>query len=205
MSSKLSMGPHVPDVMGQITNYGREKCHQLPHSIVTPIVIEQLEFFFRNHPSPSAVSYVLSGFRWGFDIGYTGSFTNLNTRPRNLLSARSNPKLVLAAIKKELDRGHTAGPFTVPPFPNTHCSPLGTAPKPDGSVRLILDLSSPRGEAVNEGIDQNEFSCTYSNFDEAVSLVRRLGCGAWMAKADIKHAFRLCPVAPSQWHLLCFS
>ena len=31
-----------------------------------------------------------------------------------------------------------------------------------------------------------------------------LGRGAWLAKVDILHAFRLCPVRPAQWPLLCF-
>ena len=57
---------------------------------------------------------------------------------------------------------------------------------------------------MNEHIDREEFSCTYSSFDDAVRLVQGLGRGAWMAKADIKHAFRLCPVLPSQWYLLCY-
>ena len=98
-----------------------------------------------------------------------------NARPRNLLSARRNPEGVSEAIAKELSRGHTSGPFPFPPFPHTHCSPIGAAPKPDGSVRLILDLSSPRGDSVNDGISKEEFACTYSKFDDAVSIVLHLG------------------------------
>lgn len=158
----------------------------------------------REHLDRRAVNFVVQGFIHGFDLGFKGDFTVLNTRPRNLLSARSVPTKVNEAIQKELERGHTSGPFRYPPFNNTHCSPLGSAPKPDGSVRLILDLSSPRGDAVNEGINQDEFSCTYTRFDDAVSLLRTRGRGAWMAKADIQHAFRLCPVRPDLWWLLCY-
>ena len=81
-------------------------------------------------------------------------------------------------------------------------SPLGTVPKKDGSLRLILDLSSPRGLSVNDGIDRDEFSTSYSSFDEAVDLVRSLGPGSYMAKIDIKHAFRLCPVRVADFYLL---
>lgn len=42
----------------------------------------------------------------------------------------------------------------------------------------------------------------YSSFDEAVNLIKSLGQGCYMAKLDIKHAFRLCPVHPDDWHLL---
>ena len=33
-------------------------------------------------------------------------------------------------------------------------------------------------------------------------MVKSLGKSALMAKLDIKHAFRLCPVSPIDWHLL---
>ena len=85
-----------------------------------------------------------------------------------------------------------------------HCSPLGAVPKKDGTFRIILDLPSPRGCSVNEGISQEDFSVKYSNFDDAVSLVRSLGSSAFMAKIDIRHAFRICPVRREQWGLLGF-
>ena len=90
----------------------------------------------------------------------------------------------------------------MPPLPDIHCSPIGAVAKDDGSVRLILDLSSPRGSSVNEGISPEEYSVKYCSFDDAVSLVLQCGPQPFMVKADIKHAFRLCPVAPADWHLL---
>ena len=45
---------------------------------------------------------------------------------------------------------------------------------------------------------------TYSHFDDAVDIVRELGTGSHMAKIDIKHAFRICPVEKAQWPLLCY-
>ena len=84
-------------------------------------------------------------------VSHRGTYSS--TRPRNLLSASKNAAVVSTAIRKELDRGHTSGPFRGPLLINTHCSPIGALEKTDGSYRLILDLSSPREEAVNEGID----------------------------------------------------
>ena len=143
---------------------------------------------------------MVNGFREGFDIGFVGPFSA--TRPRNLLSARSNPSSVSEAVLKEVSRGHTSGPFAEPPLTPFHCSPLGAVPKKDGTFRIILDLSSPRGQSVNEGISKEQFSVKYSSFDDAVSLVRSFGAYTFMAKLDIKHAFRLCPVRPDQWSLL---
>ena len=176
----------------------------LPPGPVTPINVDVLFYLTRNYPDSDTRDYLCHGFTHGFDIGFRGSFADTNSRPRNLLSTRENPTGVSEAINKEVTRQHTSGPFSDPPFPFTHCSPIGAAPKPDGSVRLILDLSSPRGDSVNDGIDSDEFKCKYSTFDDAVALVRRLGPGAAMGKIDIKHAFRICPVRPDQWPLLCF-
>ena len=108
---------------------------------------------------------------------------------------------LLRLLGKSWMRGHTSGPFTGPPFPQFHCSPLGAVPKKDGTHRIILDLSSPRGSAINEGIPVELFSVKYSSFDDAVEFVRSLG-QCYMAKLDIKHAFRLCPVQQEQWPLL---
>ena len=164
-----------------------------------------LSFFsalVEQYPNRSRRDFVLSGLAHGFDIGFQGQA--LPTNPRNLLSARQNQRAVTNAIMLEVSRGHTAGPFTIPPFQTLHCSPLGAAPKKDGSVRLVLDLSSPRGCSINEGISKEEFSVEYSSFDEAVRLVQSLGPGASMAKSDIRHAFRICPVRLDQLYLLGF-
>ena len=104
-----------------------------------------------------------------------------------------------------MSRKHTAGPFDSIPLPDLHLSPIGAVDKPDGSVRLILDLSSPRGSCVNEGIDPSLYSVKYCSFDDALNLIHINGRSSFMVKADIKHAFRLCPVSPSDWHLLGYS
>ena len=172
--------------------------------MVSPIKVDVLEKFLVDYPCPGTRRYLVRGFRHGFDIGFQGSFSVPNARPRNLKSARDNVAKVTEAVVKELNRGHTSGPFPFPPFPHTHCSPIGAAPNPDGSARLILDLSSPRGDSVNDGISKEDFKCKYSKFDDAVSIVLHIGPGAVLGKIDIKHAFRICPVDPEQWHLLCF-
>ena len=52
-----------------------------------------------------------------------------------------------------------------------------------------------------DGID-NDFPLRYSTVYDAIDSVMRLGRGALMAKIDIKSAFRLCPVHPSDHNLL---
>ena len=186
------------------TNRGLWPFRPLPTGVSTPVFVDRLSRCLAEFPDQDLANYILNGFTYGFDIGVQGTFTNNNTRPRNNLSARKFPAQVSEAVRKELDRGHTVGPFRSPPFQFTHCSPIGSAPKPDGTVRLVLDLSQPRGDAVNEHISKEEFACKYSSFDDAVDLVRALGSGVYMGKLDVKHAFRLCPVWPEQWPVLCY-
>ena len=156
----------------------------------------------KGYPNKFLVEFILNGFRHGFNIGFRGL---LNEQPlKNNKSARDNPEKVSQAIAKEVERGHTAGPFLSPPFPHCHISPLGAAPKPDGSCRLILDLSQPAGDSVNDNINKAEFPCNYTHFDAATDLVFRMGRGCYLTKIDIKHAYRLLPVRREDWPLLVY-
>jgi len=175
----------------------------LPTRVVSPINIVRLRYYLKFYPDPAVANYLLDGFSNGFDIGFRGVYSP--GQYRNLLSARSNPIPVTEAIRKELVRGHTSGPFPCQPFPQFHSSPLGAVPKKDGSHRIILDLSSPRGFSINEGISQSDHSVHYSSFDSAVSLAKFAGPGCFMAKIDIKHAFRLCPVQLEDFPLLGYT
>ena len=158
------------------------------------------ESLLKDHPDQHLVNYVVDGLRNGFDIGFKGSLTE--TTPKNNLSALQNKLGVSLAIAKEVSRGHTAGPFPEPPFEKFHCSPIGASIKKDNSVRLVMDLSQPKGSAINEAISKEEFSANFSLFDDAVKLLQKSGKDSYLCKLDIKHAYRLLPVRPDQWPLL---
>ena len=169
-------------------------------SHLTPVKIPELCSLLQDHPDQELVSYVVNGLQFGFSTGFCGQLPH--SASSNLKSSFEFFSDVSKAIHNEVERGHTAGPFAVPPLRDFHCSPLGAVPKKDGSARIILDLSSPRGSSVNEGIDNQSFTVKYCSIDDALDMVHSLGPSAFMAKADIKHAFRLCPVKPAEWHLL---
>ena len=160
------------------------------------------ETLLKGYPNKYLVEFILHGFRYGFNLGFRGT---INEQPlRNNKSARDIPDKVSAAIAKEVQRGHTAGPFAQPPFPHCHVSPIGAAPKPDGSCRLVLDLSQPSGDSVNDNIAKEEFPCSYTHFDAATDLCFRMGRGCYLTKIDIKHAYRLLPVRREDWPLLVY-
>ena len=68
-----------------------------------------------------------------------------------------------------------------------------------GKWRLILDLSSPEGASVNDGIEKTH---SYATVDEAAGQEARLGRGTLIAKVDIKTAYRLVPIHPEDRLLL---
>ena len=65
-----------------------------------------------------------------------------------------------------------------------------------------MDLSSPRVSSINDFISKEDYTLHYATFDKALALVSSFGTGALMAKLDLKHAFRFCPVSPCDWDLL---
>ena len=121
----------------------------------------------------------------------------------NLISAQQNPEIVSAKISKELAAGRLAGPFDSPPLPNFRVSPLGVVPKKaPGEYRLIHHLSFPRGASVNDGISTEDTSVQYARVDDAVTMIKQLGQGCFLAKTDIKSAFRIIPILPRDYDLL---
>ena len=57
-------------------------------------------------------------------------------------------------------------------------------------------------QSVNNGIPKNLCSMSYITIDNAIREILALGKGTLLAKIDIKSAFHLIPVHPSDHHLL---
>ena len=159
--------------------------------------------YLDNYPNRVDALKIYNGFRFGFQLHYSGPVKSYESK--NLKSAMQNPSIVQDKIQKEIHAGRVGGPFRHPPLNNFRVSPLGLVPKKEpGDFRLIHHLSYPKGESVNDNIDHDLCSVQYTRFDSAVEMVQRLGPGAMLAKADIKSAFRLLPVAKEDFKLLGF-
>lgn len=169
----------------------------------TPVRAESLAVLLKDY-DPVLADTLVTGFRSGFDIGFRGSCA-ANKQVKNLVSSAAYPKAVNCHIDDELSKGRFCGPFSEPPFPFLHISPIGVVPKKSpGKFRMIVDLSSPRGNAVNEGIADERAAVSYSSLTDAIKIIIDCGPGAFMAKADIESAFRIIPVLPEQYPLLGF-
>ena len=146
-------------------------------------------------------AFLIDGFKYGFHL-----FSVCQSRSYespNLLSATQQQQVVDQKVAKELEAHRLAGPFDSPPLPVFRVSPLGIVPKKTpGEFCMIHHLSFPRGESVNDGISHEHSSVQYANVDKAIKLITQTGVGSYLAKTDIKSAFRILPVNPQDYHLL---
>ena len=137
----------------------------------------------------------------GFPLHYEG--TRFSCTSNNLLSAMQNPTAVDAKISKELDAQRLAGPFSSPPFPVFRISPLGLVPeKIEEEFRLIHHLSFPKGSSLKDGISSDHTRVSYATVEDAIRRIRSVGSTCFLAKTDIKNAFRIIPIRPQDYNLL---
>lgn len=69
------------------------------------------------------------------------------------------------------------GPYFTPPMPNLHVSPIGVVPKADGGCRMITHLAYLTSASINDHIDPQFTSVTYTSFDTVVQTMSTLGQG----------------------------
>lgn len=156
------------------------------------------------HPDRQGVAYVVDGIRDGFRTGFIPESVSLTSTRRNMKSALEHADVIDAYLANEVSKTRVAGPFAASPVPSLQCSPFGVIPKKGqpGKWHLILDLSSPAGHSVNDGVPRDQFSLRYISVDDAISVLMELGPGALMAKFDVECAYRNIPIHPSERYLL---
>ena len=123
-------------------------------------------------------------------------------------STRQHPHIITEYIQKELSLARMLGPLKeMQSLPPLHVNRFGVIPKghDTGKWRLITDLSYPPDHSVNNGIDSDLCSMSYTTVDDAALIVSHLGEGAMMTKVDIESAYRLVPVHPQDRPLLAMS
>ena len=126
-----------------------------------PLVVKQFTWELRFHPQQPQVDFILDGIHHGFKLRFSPS-QKLKSAKKNKLSAIQHASVIDAYLANEVSLGRVAGPFNSPPptFPNLQISSFGVIPKKGqpGKWRLIVDLSSPWGASVNDGISADEFT-----------------------------------------------
>ena len=174
--------------------------------IRTPLRAEAWQTMLADHPDRQLVEWMTRGIRQGFRVGYQGDPGELKQARQNLSSVMLHPEVVRGYLDKEREAGRVVavGSAEQAEALGVHCSPFGVIPKKGktGRWRLIVDLSSPTGGSVNDGIRTELSSLSYTSVDEVMRRVLELGKGVQMAKADIRQAYRNIPVHPDDRGLL---
>ena len=134
--------------------------------------------------------FILNGIRHGFDIVDPGA-TPTPVETDNNRSARPGAPLYEQAtqqILSEIEQGN----YIVCTDKPSIVSPFSALPKPDGGVRLIHDGSQPAGASMNDYATLEDHY-RFQTIDDAAQL---MAPGWYMAKVDLKSAYRSVPISP---------
>ena len=174
--------------------------HAVPQfmQVSTPLKVAAWETILAAHPDRAYARYICEGLSLGFRVGFQRDSIQLKPAAANMASTRLHPDTIRKYLADELSRGHMLGPLPLTWKPLVHINRFGLIPKGHntGKFRLITDLSYPHGQSVNDGIDSDLCSLSYSCVDDVAEIAARLGQGALLAKVDIESAYRLIPVHP---------
>jgi len=176
---------------GQFQNQGCQPATAPPTRLPTPVKVNRLAFYLTGFEDQSRKN-LIDGFTFGFRLHFQGP--SKASGAKNLISAMQRPEVVDSKLIKERQCGRILGPFSYPPFSNLRVSPLGVIPKKaPGEFRMIHHLSFPYGDSINTFIP-SEFSTVKYAVDDAINFI--------IAKTDVRSAFRIIPVHPSDYPLL---
>lgn len=171
--------------------------------VSTSLRAEEWEIRLRSLPDRRCANFLIKGISEGFRLGFQHHDHQCSSAKDNMRSAAQNPRVVEGYLEKEVAAGRIVGPVPLELVKRVQISRFGVIPKSQpGKWRLILDLSHPDGRSVNDGIDQDLCSLTYSSVDQAAQCVVALGRGAQLAKLDLESAYRMIPIHPDDRHLL---
>lgn len=166
---------------------------------MTPLKLNEWSLGLLHHPDREFVSYILLGIKEGFRIGFNRTCP-LRDAGSNM--PNRNPEVIVAYLEREVALGRMLScPADIQ---GVHVSPMGIIPKRNkpGKWRMIVDLSSPPGGSLNDGIGSEQSSLSYTTIDHLSTLILDVGKGAFLVKADIKEAYRMIPVHPEDQPLL---
>ena len=116
----------------------------------------------------------MQGITGGFRIGF--NYRRFSCKPAhgNMKSATESADVMEKYLFTEQAAGRVVGALAPENVPFVQISPFGVIPKSEpGKWRLIVDLSSPEGKSVYDGICKE--LCSLSNV-----RVDDIGCQTWL-------------------------
>jgi hypothetical protein len=141
----------------------------------------------------------------GADIGCKGEARE-PTRSSNAASAYEFSPQVTDAIAEWVTKGYAFGPVNKEEVPvSAKVSGIMVRPKPNGSVRVIQNLSAPKGRSVNDGICKDDFPAKMSSTSAWLKVLNNAGRGCLITKTDWAAAYKHICVPQEDLNLQWFS
>ena len=152
---------------------------------------------------------IIEWMRYGWPTGRLPTMPEPTKTFKNHKGATDHPRALKKYIQKELAKGAVIGPYKCIPF-NSHVgiSPISTREKKQSEDRrVILDLSFPPGQSVNDGMIKNNYlgetvHLTFPGVDDLALRIYRLGKEAMMFKIDLSRYFRQLPLDPGDYSMI---
>ena len=122
-------------------------------------------------------------------------------------SVLQRPEGVDKYFATEVHKQAMVGPLEEIFLKKLNISLLMARGKPDGVVRVIIDLSWPLSQSVNSWVSSDmydgiPFTLKYPTIDDVVGQIRTLGPQALLFKIDLERAFRNLQINPFDYPLL---
>ena len=207
--------------LGDISYYNYDM-----ESIVTPVNVQNLDRLLREaNYDVDKRQFLINGFTSDFELCYEGDqevqmySDNLPLRCGDLRDVwdKMMKEVCLKRFvrpfqkvrfkhfrKKEVCLKRVVRPFQKVPFKHFIQSPVGLVEKQNGDTQLIFHLSHPRNtdKSVNANTPKEKCTVQYRDLDNAIKLCLQVGKGCYLAKSDMKSAFRHLPIRPKDWKWL---
>ena len=110
-------------------------------------------------------------------------------------------------ISTGLSRCELSGPFSIPPFPSVHVSPLMTAPKKPDSRRAVFDATfgdfSLNKNTIQDSYCDSPCLYNYPTVDDFKNIVLKSGRGCFMWKRDLSRFYLQIPLDPVDFPKVC--
>ena len=171
--------------------------------VISGLKIQMWRYILKDYDLQIIGDYLQYGFPFNVDrVNF-----EYNQNVVNHASSLRNPNGVIEYFNTEIQHQAMVGPMKESPFPKTHYSPIMARSKPDGSIRVIVDLSWPIGQGVNNYVpgdkfDDISFTLKYPTIDLVVEKIREMGPNAQLFKVDLQRAFRNLRIDPLDYPLL---
>jgi len=154
--------------------------------------------------NPERLEKVIGWIKNGAEIGCRGQFRNPSVS-KNTKESYLVGRQVTDAIACWVRDGYVRGPIEEEDVPaSAKINSILTRLKPNGSVRVILNLSAPKGYSVNDGIEIEEFPASMSSTYAWLRVLNKAGKGCWIAKVDWSDAYKHVAVKESDLDLQWF-